>query len=137
MRDQIKTAIQEKLADALDAAFPVLTRREAVLPTIPGKIHAVTGMRRAGKTCYLFQCLRDAQTAGVPKERLVYFNLEDERLATLSADDLGVIIESYYQRFPNCAASTKSISVLMKSNLFPAGNDSSAACWTAKKSAST
>ncbi len=57
-------------------------------------------MRRAGKTCYLFQCLRDAQTAGVPKERLVYFNLEDERLATLSADDLGVIIESYYQRFP-------------------------------------
>jgi hypothetical protein len=47
-------ALQEKLGDALlPLAASVLTPRDAVLPDVPGKAHAVIGMRRAGKTCFL------------------------------------------------------------------------------------
>ena len=55
MEDRILTAIREKLADSLTMEFPAMTRREAVLPRIPGKAHAVVGMRRAGKTWFLLQ----------------------------------------------------------------------------------
>ena len=100
MEDQTKAAIQEKLADALERDFPASTRREARLPSLPGKAHAIIGMRRAGKTFFLFQCLQDELTRGVARERLVYFNLEDERLGSMGAEDLSLIVETYYRRFP-------------------------------------
>jgi len=44
----------EKLNTALaPVSPPLLTRRDAQLPTAPGKVHAVIGMRRAGKTTFL------------------------------------------------------------------------------------
>jgi len=57
-------------------------------------------MRRAGKTSFLYQCLADRLAAGVERERLVYFNFEDERLEGLEAADLGMILETYYRDFP-------------------------------------
>ena len=78
-----------------------MTRREAVLPRIPGKAHAVVGMRRAGKTWFLLQCLADRLAAGIARERLVYFNFEDDRLGSLRNDNLGLILEEYYRQFSN------------------------------------
>ena len=48
--------LEEKLNAALvpGPAAP-MTRRDAVLPKIANKVHAVTGMRRAGKTTFLRQ----------------------------------------------------------------------------------
>jgi predicted AAA+ superfamily ATPase len=100
MEDRIVDAIREKLGDALDFVFPPHTRREVEAPPIPGKVRAVIGMRRAGKTTFLYQCLADRLLAGVERERLVYFNFEDERLAGLEARDLGVILDEYYRSFP-------------------------------------
>ena len=37
MKDRSLNAIREKLADSLAMKFPAMTRREAVLPRIPGK----------------------------------------------------------------------------------------------------
>lgn len=37
---------------------------------------------------------------GVPRERLPYINLEDERLAGFSVKDFSVLLEEYYRRFP-------------------------------------
>lgn len=100
MEDRLVQTIRQKLGDAATFAFPPHTRRDAVAPSIPGKVHAVIGMRRAGKTTFLFQCLADRLAAGVARERLVYFNFEDERLGGLQAADLGVILDEYYREFP-------------------------------------
>lgn len=100
MENRINEVIREKLADSLAMDFPAMTRREAVLPGISGKAHAVIGMRRAGKTWFLQQCLTDRLAAGMPRETLVYFNFEDERLGALQKENLGSIIEEYYRRFP-------------------------------------
>jgi uncharacterized protein len=67
---------------------------------LEGKARAVIGMRRAGKTSFLFQCLADRLASGIARERLVYFNFEDERLGALVAEDLGMILEEYYRAFP-------------------------------------
>jgi len=101
MKDRIRDVVREKLADAVTMEYPPMTRREAVLPGIPGKAHAVLGMRRSGKTWYLLQCLADRLARGVERERLVYFNFEDERLGDLESGDLGLVIEEYYRRYPH------------------------------------
>ena len=61
--------LAEKLSAALAEASPLaLTRREARLPAVTGKAHAVIGMRRAGKTTFLRQLLGERRAAG-PAER--------------------------------------------------------------------
>jgi predicted AAA+ superfamily ATPase len=100
MKDQIMETIRQKIADDLELPFPVLTRREVRLPEVPGKVHAITGMRRAGKTCFLKQCLADAATDGVARERLVYFNFEDDRLGDMDNGLPDAVVEEYFARFP-------------------------------------
>lgn len=100
MDDQLLKVIRSKLGEAVQEAFPTFTRREAVAPPLRGKAWAVIGMRRAGKTTFLYQCLTDRLAQGVERERLVYFNFEDERLGGLTAPDLGLILDEYYRSFP-------------------------------------
>jgi predicted AAA+ superfamily ATPase len=100
MDDRILNAVRQKLGDAVSSPFPPLTPREAQAPTTKGKARAVIGMRRAGKTTFLFQCLGDRLARGVERRRLVYFNFEDERIAGLDATDLGVILDEYYREHP-------------------------------------
>jgi len=100
MEDRILGAIRQKLGDAIEMPFPAMVRREASPSYLKGKAQAVIGMRRAGKTFYLYQCMADQLARGVERERLVYFNFEDERLGGLRAEELGTIIEEYYRQFP-------------------------------------
>jgi len=96
----MRNVIRQKLADGLAGDMPKLTRRDARVPPIPGKAHAVIGMRRAGKSCFLKQCLADRLKAGVPRDALVYFSFEDERLAGLQTDQLSWVLEEYYLARP-------------------------------------
>jgi predicted AAA+ superfamily ATPase len=101
MENQVLTAIRQKLGDAIKTPFPVMVRREASPALLAGKAQAIIGMRRAGKTFFLKQCLADRLDRGIERERLVYFNFEDERLGGLHAEELGTLIEEYYRQFPH------------------------------------
>ena len=60
------------------------------------KIFTVIGPRRSGKTYFLFQLMK-----ALPRERLVYLNFEDERLAELSREDLQKILDAYFELYPD------------------------------------
>ena len=96
----LHSVLNEKLNAAV-APGPelVATRRDAALPAIPGKIHAVIGMRRVGKTTYLRQ-LQSQWRASVEPARVVYLNFEDDRLAGLPLEQLGMLLEEYYRSYP-------------------------------------
>lgn len=96
----MREVIRQKLADAISFELPVLTPRLARVPAIPGKVHAVVGMRRAGKTFFLYQQMLNRLALGLSRDSLVYFNFEDERLAGMEAGHLSLLIEEYYLRFP-------------------------------------
>lgn len=100
MKGQIQEILQSKLTESLSAALPRLTRREIRLPRIPNKAMAVIGMRRSGKTCFLWQCLADLLDSGAPRESLVLLNFEDDRLAGIDASDLSALLETYYRMHP-------------------------------------
>lgn len=76
------------------------TPRDARLPEVPGKVHAVIGMRRAGKTTFLKQ-LQAERRRELPPERAIYLSFEDERLATLDTEQLSLLLEEYYRRYPD------------------------------------
>src|SRR5262245_21473406 len=97
----LRALLAEKLADSLTAPFPVATpRRVRRTVSFPGKATAVIGMRRAGKTTFLHQLRREYHERGIDRVRLPYINFEDERLADLQVQDLHLLIEEYYRRFP-------------------------------------
>jgi len=96
----MRDIIRQKIVDSLSAPVPVLTRRDVRLPSIPGKAVAVIGMRRTGKTTFLWQVLADRLAQGTPREGLLYFNFEDERLAGMTDADLHLIVEEYYRLYP-------------------------------------
>ncbi len=100
MKGEIRDTLLAMLADALSAPVPRLTRREIRLPKVAGKAMAVIGMRRSGKSCFLWQCLGDLLAAGEPRESLVLVNFEDERLAGIEASDLSFLLESYFRIHP-------------------------------------
>ena len=92
------------LLDKLNSALaptspPSFTRRDAMLPSIQGKVNAVIGMRRAGKTTFLRQLLAERR-ATQPPERALYLSFDDDRLAEIGADQLGLLLEEYYRRYP-------------------------------------
>lgn len=92
--------LAEKLSEALlPGVSPAPTRRDATLPPVPGKVHAVIGMRRAGKSTFLRQLLADRRRAS-PPERAIYLSFDDDRLAGIDAAQLSFLLEEFYRRHP-------------------------------------
>lgn len=96
----IQAILSQQLTDVLSAPLPALTRRDVRLPQVPGKALAVIGVRRGGKTSFLYQCLADRLAAGRPRDSLLLLGLEDDRLAGITTDDLSWLVEEYFRRFP-------------------------------------
>lgn len=96
----LRELIRQKIVDALATPPPRFTQRDVHLPNVSGKAFAVVGMRRVGKTTFLWQVLSERLQQGAPRESLLYFNFEDERLAGMTANHLQLILEEYYALYP-------------------------------------
>ena len=97
----MRDLVRQKIIDNLTAQVPDFTKRDVYLPQVRGrKAYAVIGMRRSGKTTFLWQALDGELKLGTPREALVYFNFEDERLSDLTQNDLGLVAEEYYNLYP-------------------------------------
>ncbi len=94
-------ALAHKLAGEFqEKGVPNFVRREASFPNAQGKVHVALGMRRVGKTYFLYQKISDLMAQGVPLSRLLYLNMEDDRLLPLTARELGALIDAYYSLYP-------------------------------------
>lgn len=96
----MESTLDRILADFQAWSPPPLTPRMVSLPSLPGKVDVIVGMRRTGKTFLLHQKLREIEASGVPRSRCFEFNLEDERLAPLETRDLQKIPEALFRRHP-------------------------------------
>jgi uncharacterized protein len=96
VKDQLKRIIlenQERMPFTLFA-------RDIETLRATRQIHAIIGLRRVGKTFFLYQIINELLDNKVPKEAILLVNFEDERLAGLSAERLGVVLDAYYELFP-------------------------------------
>lgn len=64
---------------------------------------SIIGMRRTGKTYAAYQRMLELMNEGVPLERIVYINFDDERLRLVTVDDLHFISEAHAAMYPKAA----------------------------------
>ena len=96
----MKTILEQLIADFQERDTPAFTRRHVQLPWLANKVDTIIGMRRSGKTWFLFQVISDLLSRKTPKESILYLNLEDERLHPMTAADLHQIPDVYFRRNP-------------------------------------
>ena len=109
MKGYFRSIIRQKIADGQSAPVPDFTRRDITLPRIPHKALAIVGMRRSGKTTFLWQILADYLKEGVDRNSALYFNFEDDRLAGMELDDLDVLVEEFYRIYPEGRSGIRSV----------------------------
>lgn len=77
-----------------------LVVREAKFPYAPGKIKVAIGMRRSGKTYFLYQEILKMMEEGIPRAAILYINFEDDRLLPLDAETLAKLVDAFYGLYP-------------------------------------
>ena len=63
----------------------------------------VIGMRRTGKTYMTYQRMRELIDGGIPIERIVHVNLDDDRLKGIRLEDLRLIGDIHAEMYPDAA----------------------------------
>lgn len=97
----LKNTLRELFSDFYETPIPELTRRQIDIPEAPRFATVILGMRRTGKTFLLYQRMNDLLSSGIPKDRILHVNFEDDRLMGITAEDLRYVPEVYYQMYPD------------------------------------
>jgi len=74
--------------------------RDAQFPNAQGKIKVAIGMRRSGKTYFLYQQILKMIRDGVSKTAILYINFEDDRLLPLNEQKLAKLVDAFYSLYP-------------------------------------
>ena len=96
MIETIKSIILDFQETRLEIGAP----RRLRIETVHGKAAVCIGVRRSGKSTYMFQVIQRLLDGGVPRQNILYLNFFDDRLHNLRQDNLGLIAEAYYSLYP-------------------------------------
>ena len=61
--------------------------------------YVLVGLRRAGKSFLLYQRMQELLVNGVKPHEMLYINFEDERLSTMKADELNLLLETHLEMY--------------------------------------
>ncbi|MFQ6063664.1 MAG: ATP-binding protein [Methanosarcinales archaeon] len=95
----------EKLLEEIIEEFhregvPKLIERKLKIPLDINKAISIIGLRRVGKTFYLYQIAKKLIESGISLKEVFYINFEDERLLEFAPKDFSKIVEIYYKKNP-------------------------------------
>ncbi len=85
--------------DKLERLREIVTR-DKQFPDAPNKIKVAIGVRRAGKTYFLYQQILKLLEDGVDRTAILYLNFEDDRLLPLSEQKLAKLVDAFYALYP-------------------------------------
>ena len=86
--------------DFLETPLKTGVPRILQIKSIPGKVSICIGVRRCGKSTYLFQIMEALIKTGVHRENIFYINFFDDRLHNMHYEGLSSITEAYYSLYP-------------------------------------
>jgi hypothetical protein len=99
--------LQEIILDFQEIeVFSGIPRHLDVTP-LHGKATVCIGVRRSGKSTFLFQLMQGLLGKGVIRQNILYLNFFDDRLHGLQQSGLGVILDAYYSLYPDKKNSEK------------------------------
>ncbi len=92
--------VREYLLDFQKKELPELVERDLKIDGVK-KIKSIIGPRRAGKTSFMFQKIKELIRSGVKKENILYLNFEDPRLVDINFKEIRDIIKLHWQLYPS------------------------------------
>ncbi len=92
--------IKEILLDFQEAPLATGVPRRLGLTPVAGKASVCIGVRRGGKSTYMFQVMERLLASGVARQNILYLNFFDDRLHTLRRETLDRILEAFYSLYP-------------------------------------
>ena len=96
MLDTLKSMILDFQETPLETGVP---RRMALQP-VPRKASVCIGVRRCGKSTFMFQIMQRLLDSKVPRQNILYVNFFDDRLHGLQQAGIGLVTEAYYSLYP-------------------------------------
>lgn len=93
-KDTIKVLIAEYQQRVMDVSF--VDRPYVIEESLN---YVFVGLRRVGKSYLMFQHIRHLINTGHAKEEILYFNFEDDRIASLETTDLDLIKVCYQEMY--------------------------------------
>ena len=96
----MKEQILKIIDDFHERDIPPVTARNKNFNDMKGKADTVIGMRRSGKTYFCYQKINELLSAGVPKEKILYINFEDDRMLGFKINDFNTILDIYFSKYP-------------------------------------
>lgn len=96
MLETIKSIILDSQEYPLEIGIP----RRVRIETVHNKATVCIGVRRSGKSTYMFQVIQRLLDGGVSRRNILYLNFFDDRLHQLRQDNLNLIAEAYYSLYP-------------------------------------
>lgn len=76
-----------------------IEQRDVLIPTETGKIITLPGVRRCGKSSIFLLTINKLLEAGIPKEKILYLNFDDDRLL-FEPGETDKILEAYRELYP-------------------------------------
>jgi hypothetical protein len=92
--------LKEIILDFQEIDLPTGVPRRIAVSKVSGKATVCIGVRRSGKSTFMFQLMKKLQHSGVSRQNILYLNFFDDRLHRLQHDNLGVILEAYFSHYP-------------------------------------
>jgi len=92
--------LREIILDFQEVELLTGVPRRVEIEPIPGKATVCIGVRRGGKSTFMYQIMQQLKDAGVPRENILYLNFFDDRLYPLQHNSLGAILEAYFSAYP-------------------------------------
>lgn len=77
------------------------TERHYQFPEARNVIKVAVGMRRSGKTYFLYQTIRKLVSSGTKLDRILYINFEDDRILPIEHKVMGQMIDAWYTLYPD------------------------------------
>lgn len=99
--------IREIILDFQESKWESGVKRRLDVIPVPRKAAVCIGVRRAGKSTYLFQVMDSLVNSGVNRRNILYVNFFDDRLHPLRHGGLGEILEAYFSLYPEKKQSEK------------------------------
>lgn len=90
-----KTKLKYVFVEWQERELPVFQRRHISLRLDMPHVEDILGVRRCGKTYFMYQLISSLIDSGIPKTNIVYINLDDDRLLPLNGDELRLLVDTY------------------------------------------
>lgn len=92
--------IKEIILDFQEMKLETGTPRRLKAIPLKGKATVCIGVRRSGKSTFMFQIMQELLESGVSRQNILYVNFFDDRLHGLQHEALKIITEAYYSLYP-------------------------------------